>query len=194
MEDLKYVSQPKGLDAILEATARLNFGMASEPLVGALLRLLAASKPGGRFLELGTGTGVATAWLLSGMDANSTLVSVDVDEQAQGVAFAALGRDRRLQLVSDGGLEYLSTQESGSFDLVFADAMPGKYEGLRAALDVVKPGGFWVGDDLLPQSNWPEGHAAKIPMLLEQLSNERDFHLLPLIWASGVVVAVKRIV
>jgi predicted O-methyltransferase YrrM len=53
--------------------------MASEPLVGALLRSLAASKPGGRFLELGTGTGVATAWLLDGMDDRATLVSVDND-------------------------------------------------------------------------------------------------------------------
>jgi len=35
--------------------------MASEPLVGALLRTLAASKSGGRLLELGTGTGIATS-------------------------------------------------------------------------------------------------------------------------------------
>lgn len=192
MEDLKYISQPEVVDAILEETARLNFGMASEPLVGALLRVLAASKPGGRFLELGTGTGVGTAWLLSGMDDDSTLVSVDVDAQAQGVAASLLARDGRLQLVQSGGLEYLATQSAGSFDLVFADAMPGKYEGLRAALDVVKPGGFWVGDDLLPQANWPDGHAAKVPKLLEQLSNEKDFCILPLVWSSGVVVAVKR--
>jgi predicted O-methyltransferase YrrM len=33
-----------------------------------MLRMLAASKPGGRFLELGTGTGIATAWLLKKID------------------------------------------------------------------------------------------------------------------------------
>jgi predicted O-methyltransferase YrrM len=45
------------------AGKNLDFGMASDPLTGALLATLAASKPGGRFLELGTGTGGATAWL-----------------------------------------------------------------------------------------------------------------------------------
>jgi len=44
-----------------------------------MLRTLAASKPGGRFLELGTGTGIATAWLLEGMDERSTLISIDND-------------------------------------------------------------------------------------------------------------------
>ena len=35
----------------------MSFDMISEPKVGALLATLAASKPAGRFLELGTGTG-----------------------------------------------------------------------------------------------------------------------------------------
>ena len=52
-------------------TEELGFTMASEPKTGALLAVLAASKPGGQFLELGTGTGLGTAWLLSGMDADA---------------------------------------------------------------------------------------------------------------------------
>jgi predicted O-methyltransferase YrrM len=192
MEDLSLITPPEAVASILVETERMKFGMASEPLVGALLRALAASKPGGRFLELGTGTGVATAWLLSGMDAASTLVSVDIDENAQNVAARALGHDRRLQLVNSGALEYLATQPADCFDLVFADALPGKYEGLADALAVVRPGGFWVGDDLLPQPNWPEGHASKVPILVEQLARNANFSVLPLVWASGVVVAVRR--
>jgi predicted O-methyltransferase YrrM len=166
--------------------------MASEPLVGALLRALAASKPGGNFLELGTGTGIATAWLLDGMDAKSTLTSVDSDGAVQQIARESLGRDKRLTLVTSDGLEFLRRQLFGSFDLVFADAMPGKYEGLDEALVVVKPGGFYVVDDMLPQSNWPEGHAAKVPVLIEKLAANPNFRILPLVWASGVVVAVRR--
>jgi predicted O-methyltransferase YrrM len=191
MEDLRYVSFPAELPAIGKGTTDIQFAMGSEPLVGALLRTLAASKPGGRFLELGTGTGIATAWLLSGMDPTSTLVSVDVDATAQQIAREALGHDRRLSLVTSGGVEYLVGQPSASFDLVFADAMPGKYENLDEALAVVKPGGFYVIDDLLPQPNWPEGHAAKVPVLMERLARNRDFKILPLKWSSGVVVAVK---
>lgn len=82
MEDLAFITPPPVIASILDETVRISFGMASEPLVGALLRVLAASKPGGRFLELGTGTGVGTAWLLSGMNEDATLVSVDTDRES----------------------------------------------------------------------------------------------------------------
>ncbi len=192
MNDLAFITPPAQVELILQETKRMGFGMASEPLVGALLRMLASSKPGGRFLELGTGTGVATAWLLSGMSTRSTLVSVDNDAAAQEVAARFLGGDHRLQLVNGDGLAYLSNQPPESFDIVFADAMPGKYEGLSFSLACVKPGGFWVGDDLLPQPNWPEGHAAKIPLLINELACNPQFTILPLVWASGVVVAVRK--
>jgi predicted O-methyltransferase YrrM len=187
MEDLRYIAFPPQVPAISE----VRFSMASEPLVGTLLRTLVASKPAGKFLELGTGTGVATAWLLDGMDAESALTSVDNDGAVQRIAREFLGKDRRLNLVKSDGLEFLERQAPESFDLVFADAMPGKYEGLEKALAVVKPGGFYVIDDMLPQPNWPEGHAARVPILIEQLARNREFQILPLVWASGVVVAVR---
>jgi predicted O-methyltransferase YrrM len=164
MDDLKYLRSPSQLLSIGKRTTELQFSMASDPLVGAMLRTLAASKPGGRFLELGTGTGIATAWLLEGMDAGSTLISVDNDSTVQRVAFDSLGTDGRLTLVTSGALEFLRGQPAESFDFVFADAMPGKYEGLDSALAVVKPGGFYVIDDMLPQPNWPAGHGASIPV------------------------------
>ena len=191
MDDLLYIDPPQALEGILAATAALKFGMASEPRTGALLSVLAASKPGGRLLELGTGTGIATAWLLSGMDAASILISVDTDPQAQGVAHESLGQDPRLTLVLEDGAEFLRRRPPLSFDLVFADAMPGKYEALDDALAVIKPGGFYVIDDMLPQPNWPEGHAEKIPALMERLAGHSHFCLAPLAWATVVAIAVK---
>src|ERR1700677_647741 len=136
MDDLQYISIPPQLSSIKERTLEIQFPMASEPLVGAMLRVLAASKPNGRFLELGTGTGLSTACLLSGMDAGSTLISVDNDSAVQQVAGNSLRADGRLTLVTSGGLEYLRDQAPESFDFVFADAIPGKYEGLEEALAV----------------------------------------------------------
>lgn len=95
-------------------------------------------------------------------------------------------------LVAADGLEFLRRQPPGSFDLVFADAMPGKYDGLLNALAVVKVGGFYVIDDMLPQPNWPDGHADKVPVLIEQISANKSFEMLPMVWASGVVVAVRK--
>lgn len=192
MEELAYVRPPAALARIHERTAELGFGMASEDRTGALLRTLAASRPGGRFLELGTGTGVATAWLLDGMDARSELISVDVDNRFQDVAREALSSDARLTLIIEDALAFLKRQPSAGFDFVFADALAGKYEGLDEALRVVKAGGFYIVDDMLPQSNWPEGHAAKAPVLLARLAEHQDFEIAPMAWASGLVIAVRK--
>jgi predicted O-methyltransferase YrrM len=192
MEDISFIREPPGLAAIKTRTAELGFDMASEPRTGALLRTLAASKPGGRLLELGTGTGVATAWLLAGMDSASSLISIDTDERVQAVAEQILGADPRLKLLPMDGAGFLQGQPKECFDLVFADAMPGKYVALDEALAVVKPGGFYVIDDLLPQPNWPEGHAEKVPPLLERLAQDQRFHVLALAWASGLMVLVRK--
>jgi predicted O-methyltransferase YrrM len=146
----------------------------------------------GNFLELSTGTGMATAWLLAGMDRHSKLISVDTDSQVQDVAREFLGNDDRLTLVLEGGLHFLGRQQAESYDFVFADAMPGKYDGLQDCLRVIKPGGFYIIDDMLPQANWPEGYAEKAPVLIRTLADRTDLTIIPISWASGIVVAVRR--
>ena len=79
-------NRPKNFNAINAATTAAGFTMPSEELTGATLAMLAASKPGGWFLELGTGTGLSAAWLLHGMDADARLQSVDNDETVVEIA------------------------------------------------------------------------------------------------------------
>jgi predicted O-methyltransferase YrrM len=126
------------------------------------------------------------------MDSRSELFSIDVDADFQKAAGEALGHDERLTLISEDAVAFLARQPAASFDFVFADAMRGKYEGLDDALRVVRPGGFYIIDDMLPQSNWPEGHGSRVLALLETLSARRDFEITPMAWASGLVVAVRK--
>ena len=192
MDDISYIRPPAALARILKRSKEIGFEMASEDRTGALLRALAASKPGGRFLELGTGTGIATAWVLDGMDATSELFSIDVNPDLQAAAAEALGLDKRLTLISEDAVAFLQRQPAASFDFVFADALRGKYEGVDEALRVVRPGGFYIIDDMLPQSNWPEGHGSRVLALLETLATRPDFEITPMAWASGLVLAVRK--
>jgi predicted O-methyltransferase YrrM len=177
----------------IDARSRaLGFDMPSEPKTGAMLRLLAASKPDGRLLELGTGTGLATAWLLAGMGHGALLVSVDSDASVQAVAHEALGQDPRVSFVVADGLAHVRAQAPGTLDLIFADAWPGKYEGLDETLALLRPGGLYVVDDMVRQPNWPEGHQARVDELTARLKSHPDLTTVALDWASGLVVAARR--
>ena len=170
----------------------LGFNMASEPKVGSLLAALAASKPGGRLLELGTGTGHGTAWLLTGMDAGSTLDTVDTDAAVVAIARRHLGSDPRVTFhIRDGG-EFLQELSPRRFDLIYADAWPGKFSHLDAALSLLGRGGIYAIDDLLPQPNWPDGHAPKVPALIDDLERRGGFATVRLSWASGLMLVVRQ--
>jgi predicted O-methyltransferase YrrM len=192
MNDSEFRRRPAGIAGIVAETEALSFNMMSEAKVGALLAVLAASKPGGRLLELGTGTGHGTAWLLSGMDAGATLDSIDTDEAVVAVARRHLGSDRRVTFHVTDGAEFLKKEGLQPFDMIYADAWPGKFSHLDEALSLLRPGGLYVIDDLLPQPNWPDGHAARVPVLIDQIERRSDFSTVRLAWASGLMLVVRR--
>jgi predicted O-methyltransferase YrrM len=191
LDDSEIRRRPAARAGILADTDAVGFTMASEAKVGALLAALAASKPDGRLLELGTGTGHGTAWLLAGMDASSTLDTVDTDARVTGIAQRHLASDRRVVFHLMDGAEFLR-RASSPFDLIYADAWPGKFSDLDRALSLLRPGGMYVIDDLLPQPNWPEGHARKVPALIDDIEQREEFVTVKLAWASGLMLVVRR--
>ena len=191
MNDAEIRRQPPAIAGILSDTRALGFEMISDAKVGSLLAALAASKPGGRLLELGTGTGHGTAWLLSGMDEASTLDTVDDDARLVTVAQARLGSDRRVTFHVADGAAVLRSAAPGSFDVIYADAWPGKFTHLDEALALLRPGGVYVIDDLLPQPNWPADHAPKVPALIDDIERRGEFVTVRLAWASGVMLVVR---
>ncbi|MDB5123032.1 MAG: putative O-methyltransferase/MSMEI [Mucilaginibacter sp.] len=183
---------PLAYDAIKTATERSGFTMASEVLTCSLLKTLAASKPGGKFLEMGTGTGLSTTWILDGMDDDSTLVSIDNDETLLNIAKENLGIDKRLKLICTDGGEWIKKNAGKKFSFIFADTWPGKYSLLDEMLDMVEKGGIYFIDDMLPQQNWPEGHVDKVEQLLADLDNRDDIILTKMGWATGIVIITKK--
>ena len=187
------VTQPAILAAILADTAAIGFSMASDLLTGNLLRTLASTKPAGRFLELGTGTGCGSAWLLAGMDKRATLLTVENNRQAAEIAQRHLANDPRIAFhVGDGG-EFLEAiqEQAQHFDFIYADTWPGKYTHLDEALNLLKIGGIYLIDDMLPQPNWPADHPPKVAWLIETLSKRKDLRLTMMQWSTGLILAVK---
>jgi len=184
---------PSQLAALQEATVAIGFTMPSEALTGALLRSLAASKAGGRLLELGTGTGLATAWLLAGMDAGATLTSVDNNTSVQAIAQRHLGDDARVHFILQPGEQFIEAAVAAKdrYDLIFADTWPGKYWLMAETLSLLAPGGFYIVDDLLPQPNWPADHAPKVAALIADLETRPGYAVTKLAWASGLMILTK---
>ncbi|MFR9725782.1 O-methyltransferase [Streptomyces sp. MS19] len=182
---------PATLGALRADAAALGFALSCDPRTGALLAALAAARPGGRVLELGTGVGQGAAWLLDGMDATASLVSVERDAAVQSVARRHLGADPRLTLVQGDAGAWLDGYGGPPFDLVFADTWPGKFTHLDTALALVAPGGAYVVDDLAPVPGWPAGHEADVRRLLARLDGPPGFRTARLGWASGLLLAVR---
>jgi predicted O-methyltransferase YrrM len=170
----------------------LDFRLASEPLTGCLLRTLAASMPAGVLLELGTGTGVATAWLLDGMNPDARLASVDQDASVIAVARHCFADDPRVTFYTEDAAALLGRLPEAGLDLIFADAWVGKYTHLQEALRLLKPGGLYVVDDMLPQAGWSDDHREKGVRLIAELEQREDLTLTKMAWSTGVIIAVKR--
>ncbi len=182
---------PTTYTAIQNESLAIGFSMPSDLQTGALLKTLVASKPSANVLEIGTGTGLATAWLLAGMDADSTLVSIDNEPTYQAIANRILGHDARLTLVCADAGSWLENAEHQSVDFIFADAWPGKYANLDAALNLLKKGGLYVIDDMLPQPNWPNGHTENVDTLVAILDAKPEFQVVKLAWSTGIMIVTK---
>lgn len=191
MNDLEIKNIPDLYTQILEETEKRGFTMPSDLKICSLLRTLVASKPDGSFLELGTGTGLSTSWILDGMSSNSAVISIDNDSGFQKIANKFLGSDNRLTLVETDGENWIKENSSLRFDLIFADTWPGKYSLLEETLLMLKMGGIYIVDDMLPQPNWPEGHNLKAKNLIAELDSLEGYAITKMEWSTGLMMLVK---
>jgi predicted O-methyltransferase YrrM len=125
----------------------------SRPGTGALLAVLAASKRAALIAELGSGLGAGAAWIASGMDERSRLITIEVDEIRAAAARELLAGDARVEVLTGRWEDLLPPH--APFDLIFVDSGFSRQLGDEAAaaflLDVVRVGGLLVLDDLTPE-------------------------------------------
>jgi predicted O-methyltransferase YrrM len=193
MNDAHIQDKPSRHAAIEAKSQEIDFSMPSDLYIGTLLKTLVAAKAGGNLLELGTGIGLSLSWMIDGMDASARLTTVDNDSKLIEIARHFFGDNERVEIVCADGAAWIHGYEGEPFDLVFADAWPGKYSQIEEILDLIKPGGMYVIDDMQPQPNWPEGHAEKAEALIAYLESRTDFSLTKLNWSTGVILMSKKV-
>jgi len=169
----------------------IGFTMPSDRHIGSFLRTLVMSKPSGKFLELGTGIGLSLAWMIDGLQSQGHVTSIDNDPELIEISREYFAGIANLDLICEDGTKWIQNYKGEQFDLIFADAWPGKYRELDETICLLKPGGFYVIDDMNVQPNWPDGHAEKASRLVEELENRSDLLLTKFDWSTGVILGVK---
>jgi predicted O-methyltransferase YrrM len=122
---------------------------AIDPAGGAVLRLLASAVGARTAVELGTGAGVSTLWLLRGMTSDGVLTSVDSDGEHQRLAKASLTEAEvpsgRVRLIAGRALDVLPRLSERAYDVVFCDAARSENpEYLTEAMTLLRPGGLVI--------------------------------------------------
>lgn len=151
---------PSLVQAALDLARVQEFERSCLPEVGRLLSVLASHVQNGIVGEIGTGTGVGAAWMLSHLVPTTRFVTVEADEQRAQAAQHLFRNLPNALVIHDDWSAILSY---GPFDLLFADAgmakaPPGQQIATTAAemiLTALCPGGIVVLDDLTPEADWP---------------------------------------
>ncbi|PZX51409.1 O-methyltransferase [Algoriphagus chordae] len=183
--------KPRVHAAIAAKCQEIGFTMPSDLYVGSLLRTLVASKPCGNFLELGTGIGLSLAWMADGMDDCGSIITIDNDPKLIDIVNQLFKLDSRINILCQDAAVWIKNYRGEQFDLIFADAWPGKYSELEETLALLKIGGIYIVDDMQEQPTWPAGHAQKARDLIERLENLSDFTITKMNWSTGIILMTK---
>lgn len=147
---------PPLVDKALALTARLGFERSCRPEVGRLLHVLAASRGRERVAEIGTGTCVGAAWIVSALAPQTPFFTAENDPGRAAAARELFAADENVQVLEGDWRELLPPE--GPFDLLFYDAtkqLRPRDDGELVA-GLLAPGGIAVLDDLTPGFEGPD--------------------------------------
>jgi predicted O-methyltransferase YrrM len=169
--------------------------VAVPPAAGETLRLLAAATRARAVVEIGTGTGVSSLWLLRGLAPDAVLTSIDIEPDHQAMArqsFAAAGfAPSRARLIAGAAREMLPRLADGAYDLVFIDGDIEEYAyGVSAAHRLLSPGGVMIVNNALADGLDVRGRLI-ITELTAYLRDTPDWSATLLPVGAGLLCATK---
>ena len=158
---------------------------------GRLLATLAATR-GGTMAEFGTGTGVGTAWLRSGVRGDrARIVTAELDPKLAGAAAEIFVDDPLVEVLA---ADWSTLLDKGPYSLLFLDSGQPNEVGVDAVADLVEDGGLVVLDDFTPCEVWPPIAGGRVDTLRERWLTDDRFTTVEVMVASdaSTLIATKR--
>jgi demethylmenaquinone methyltransferase/2-methoxy-6-polyprenyl-1,4-benzoquinol methylase len=182
---------PSAVQAATKAAANVGFAISCHADVGRLLRVLAAAvRPDGAILELGTGVGVGLAWIVSGLGGRTDVHVLSVELDPDTAATAAKHEwPSFVRLELGDALDIL--RRGDHWDLIFADTLAGKWEGLDDTLEALSPGGVLLVDDMTPPI-MSEIQRTRTIEVRNRLLTDPSLVAVEMRWSSGIIVCARR--
>jgi predicted O-methyltransferase YrrM len=184
---------PHVVAAAKQRAKELCYSKSCRDTVGRLLSALAAAVPtGGRILEIGTGAGVGTAWISSGLADRSDveLISVEIESRLAD-ASRQWPWPSWVRIIGGDVTEILPGL--GGFQLVFADASPYKYTHIDSVIRAMCCRGVLVLDDLDLSMHESETCRADIEGLRRFLLYHPQLQTCELDWSTGVILTTALV-
>jgi len=157
---------------------------------GRLLAALAASRSG-TLAEFGTGCGVGTAWLRSGIREDGHILTAELDPKLADLASEIFAGDDQVEVLA---ADWSTLLDKGPFSLLFLDSREPKDGGPDAIADLVEPGGVVVLDDFTPCESWPPVFGGRVDVLRERWLTDERFTTVEVMVApdASVLIAARR--
>ena len=158
---------------------------------GRLLATLAATR-GGTMAEFGTGCGVGTAWLRSGVRNDmARILTAELDPELAGAAQEIFHDDPQVEVLA---ADWSTLLDKGPFSLLFLDAGQPNEVGVDAVADLVEEGGLVVLDDFTPCESWPPITGGRVDTLREHWLTDERFTAVEIMVApdAATIIATKR--
>lgn len=192
MFDIEVKKKPVINMEIEKKIIEAGFTMSCEDTTGSILRTLVATKRNAKVLEIGTGGGISTSWILDGMDQESELISIDNDIKLQQIAIDHLSHDKRVEFITADAEEYITQNVDKKFDFIFADTYPGKFILLSETIDLLNSGGIYIVDDMTPEVLWVNNHEQHLKNITKYLDERNDIVTAKIPWSTGLIVVTKK--
>ena len=154
---------PELVQVSKELTEKNEFNHSCSDEVGRLLAVLARQIRDGRILEIGTGFGVGSSWILSSIAPSVQFISVDNCFEKIKLTREAI-RHKQAEFVYGDWKEVISR---GPFQFIFADAAIVKIVEGKQLLNTLDIGGMILMDDFTPEEHWPEEWKGKPDIVRE---------------------------